>query len=114
TPYSNAISSDIEEAYKRGLKQIFVDENYRIDLKHYVQELINNPHQQRPVRRRRCRLPSNIVIEGETEDESSRRERFSSPLGLVLSRNATEDTTYYGSPFIHVWLNRGGTIRYKK
>ncbi|CAF3945760.1 unnamed protein product [Rotaria sordida] len=114
TPYSNAISSDIEEAYKCGFKQIFVDGHCRIDLKHYVEEHINNPHRQRPVRRRRCRLPATIVIEGETEDESSRRERFSSPLGLVLSRSATEDTTYYGSPFIHVWFDRGGTIRYKK
>ncbi|CAF1235793.1 unnamed protein product [Rotaria sordida] len=104
TPYSNAISSDIEEAYKCGFKQIFVDGHCRIDLKHYVEEHINNPHRQRPVRRRRCRLPATIVIEGETEDESSRRERFSSPLGLVLSRSATEDTTYYGSPFIHVCI----------
>ncbi|CAF3324011.1 unnamed protein product [Rotaria sp. Silwood2] len=104
TPYSNAISSDIEEAYKRGFKQVFVGENYLIDLKHYVEEHINNPHQQRPVRRRRCRLPSSIVIEEETENESSRRERFSSPLGLVLSRSATENTAYYGSPFIHIWL----------
>jgi len=103
-PYSNVISSAIEEAYKRQFREIFIDENYRIDLKYYIQQHINEPYEQRLVRRRRCRLPSTIPTYKEAENGSSCRERFSSPLGLVLSCNATGDTTYYGSSFVHTWL----------
>jgi hypothetical protein len=104
TPYSDTKSSTIEEAYKHGSKEICVDENYVIDLRHYVQQHINDLQRQRPVRRRRCRLRSTIPINKENEYESSRRERFSSPLELVSSRSATGDITYYGSSFVHTWL----------
>ncbi len=34
TPYSDIISSTIEEAYKHGSKEICVDDNYLIHLRH--------------------------------------------------------------------------------
>jgi hypothetical protein len=104
TPYSNAKSSAIEKAYKNKSKEILIDENYRIDLENCIQQHINDPYRQRPVRRRRCRPHSIVPTDKETEDESAYRERLSSPLGLVSSYSATGDTTYYGSSFVHTWL----------
>jgi hypothetical protein len=49
-------------------------------------------------------LRSTIPITEENEYESSRRERFSSPLELVSSHSSTGDITYYGSSFVHTWL----------
>jgi hypothetical protein len=49
-------------------------------------------------------FPSTVSTDEKTEDQSSRRERYSSRLGLVLSCSATGDTTYYGSSFVHNWL----------
>jgi hypothetical protein len=49
-------------------------------------------------------LRSTIPINKENEYESSRRERFSSPLELVSSHSSTGDITYYGSSFVHTWL----------
>lgn len=52
----------------------------------------------------KCHVQRSVRAEEEIESESSRRERFSSPLGLVVSCSATGDTSYYGSPFVHTWL----------
>lgn len=102
-PYSKMISATIEDAYQRELLEIDVDEDYRIDLKCYVQHHISTANERRRVRRRRCCLPLPDSF-GEDENKSSRRERFSSPLGVVKSCSCTADTTYYGSPFVYTWL----------
>ena len=102
-PYSTMISASIEDAYKRDLSEIDLDEDYRIDLKCHVQHHINTANERRRVRRRRCCLPLPDSI-GEDEKKLSRRERFSSPLGVVVSCSCTADTTYYGSPFVYTWL----------
>jgi hypothetical protein len=103
-PYSNVKSSAIEQAYKNKLREIFIDENYRIDFENFIQQHINDPYRQRSVRRRRCHFSSIVSTDEETNEESVRRERLSSPLGSIMSCSATGDTTYYGSVFIHTWL----------
>ena len=104
TPYSNVVSAAIEEAYKNGLPEILINSNDCIDLKRYVQYHISIAHEHRCVRRRRNRLPSPRGVVEENENESARRERFTSPLGFVKSCSCTADTTYYGSPFVYNWL----------
>lgn len=78
---------------------------YRIDLEHFVQEHIDNPNRQRPIRRRqRSSLNSSISSSEESESESEsecwRRERLCFPLGLVSARSTTIDTNYHGLPFV--------------
>jgi hypothetical protein len=103
TPYPDDISSAIEKAYKRGAEETFINEMYRIDLKHFVQQHIDDWSRQRPIRRQdRLTLP--IFSEIETRNECRRRERLSFPLGFVSSRNTSVDTNYHGSPFITDWL----------
>jgi hypothetical protein len=104
TSYPNDKSSIIEKAYQNKLREILIDQNYRIDLENYIQQHINDSHRQRRVRRRRCRFSLTISTDEETEDKLARRERLSSSLGFVSGSSATGDTTYYGSEFVHTWL----------
>jgi hypothetical protein len=104
TSYPNDKSSIIEKAYQNKLREILIDQNYRIDLENYIQQHINDSHRQRRVRRRRCCFSLTISTDEETEDKLARRERLSSSLGFVSGCSATEDTTYYGSEFVHTWL----------
>lgn len=105
TLYSDDISSAIEKAYKRGAEETFINEIYRIDLKHLVQQHIDDPKRQRPIRRQ-CHFLSSISSDLQDTNECRRRERLSFPLGLVFSRNTSSDTNYHGSPFIMDWLLR--------
>ncbi len=105
TPYPDDVSSAIEKAFRRGSTQIFIDEIYRIDLEHFVQEHIDNPNRQRPIRRRqRSSLNSSTSSDEEAERESWRRERLSFPLGLVSAGSTATDTNYHGLPFVTDWL----------
>jgi hypothetical protein len=105
TPYPHGVSSAIEKAFRRGSEQIFIDEMYRIDLEHLVQEHIDDRNRQRPIRRRRrSSLNSSISSDEETESESCRRERLSFHLGLVSARSTTVDTNYHGLPFVTDWV----------
>jgi hypothetical protein len=105
TPFSNAKSSVIEEAYKSQLEEIFIDENCRINLRCYIQKHINEPYREEAIRRQRQGyLPSIISIDEQKKDESSFCGRLCSPLGEVLNCSTTKDTTYYGSSFINTWL----------
>ena len=107
TPYSDAISSSIEDAYNQQLEHILINENYRIDFKYRVQQYIHNTPRQRPVRRLLRSHSMTIPNADETEAEASSHERLSSPLGLALQCSATGDLTYYGSSFVHDWLGYG-------
>ncbi|CAF3980676.1 unnamed protein product [Rotaria sordida] len=102
-PYPDDTSSAIEKAYKRGAEETFINEIYRIDLKHFVQQHIDDRSRQRPIRRQH-RFPPPISSDVETRNECRRRERLSFPLGLVSSRNTSVDTNFHGSPFITDWL----------
>ncbi|CAF1139190.1 unnamed protein product [Rotaria sordida] len=101
--YPDDTSSAIEKAYKRGAEETFINEIYRIDLKHFVQQHIDDGSRQRPIRRQH-RFPPPISSDVETRNECRRRERLSFPLGLVSSRNTSVDTNFHGSPFITDWL----------
>jgi hypothetical protein len=103
TPYSDDISSAIEKAYKRDAEEIFINEMYRIDLKHFVQQHIDDRNRQRPIQRQQ-RLPLPILSAEEARNECRRRDRLSFPLGLVSCRNISVDTNNHGSPFITDWL----------
>jgi hypothetical protein len=103
TPYDDDISSAIEKAYKRGAEETFINEMYRIDLKDFVQQHIDERSRQRPIRRQHRHL-RHIFNDKETRIECRRRERLSFPLGLVTSHNISVDTNYHGSPFITDWL----------
>jgi hypothetical protein len=103
TAYPDDISSAIEKAYKRGAEETFINEIYRIDLKHFIQQHIDDQRRQRPIRRQQ-RLPLPIFSDIESRKECRRRERLSFPLGLVSSHNTSVDTNYHGSPFITDWL----------
>jgi hypothetical protein len=103
TPYPNEISSTIEKAFRRGSEQVFIDEMYRVDLKHFVQEHIDNPNRQRPIRRR-SKQGLQISNDEEGGSELWRRERLSFPLGLVSSCSTSVDTNYHGLPFVTDWL----------
>ena len=101
--YPNELSSTIEKAFRRGSEQVFIDETYRIDLKHFVQEHIDNPNRQRPIRRRSHQgLP--MLNRQKTGSELWRRERLSFPLGLVSGCSTSVDTNYHGLPFVADWL----------
>lgn len=102
-PYSETISAIIEHAHERELSEIDIDDDYRIDLKYHIQYHINTGNERRRIRRRRCCLPFPDST-NEDEKKSLRRERFSSPLEVVVSCSCTADTTYYGSPFVYTWL----------
>jgi hypothetical protein len=102
-PYRDDMSLVIEKAYRRGAEEIFINEMYRIDLKHFVQQHIDDRSRQRPIRRQH-RPPLPIFSDVETKNECRRRERLSFPLGLVSCRNISVDTNYHGSPFITDWL----------
>ena len=103
TPYPDDISSDIERAFKRGDEQTFINETYRIDLKHFIQQHIDDPNRQRPVQRQH-RFATCTSNDAEAKGKCQRRERLSFPLGLVSSNNTSADTNYHGSPFITDWL----------
>ncbi|CAF2994189.1 unnamed protein product [Rotaria sp. Silwood2] len=42
TPYPDDISATIEKAYKRGAGETFIYEIYRIDLKNFIQQHIDD------------------------------------------------------------------------
>jgi hypothetical protein len=100
TPFPDVISSFIEKAFRCSFEEIFIDEIYRIDLKDFVQEHIDDRNRKQLIRRRR---PHKLSIWND-EDESRRCERLSFPLGLVSSCSASVDTNYYGSLFIAEWF----------
>ncbi|CAF2792692.1 unnamed protein product [Rotaria sp. Silwood2] len=105
TPFSDTASSVIEKAFRHGFEEIFINEIYRIDLKHFVQEHIDDRNCKQSIRRRRRHLLKSSASSDEAnEDESRRCERFSFPLGLVSSCSVSVDTNYYGSPFIAEWF----------
>ncbi|CAF1067981.1 unnamed protein product [Rotaria sordida] len=82
TPFSDAASSTIEKAFRQGIEEIVINGIYRIDLKCFVQEHIDDRNCKQSIRRRRRCLHKSSI-----EDESRRCERFSSPLGLVSNCN---------------------------
>ncbi|CAF4708831.1 unnamed protein product, partial [Rotaria sp. Silwood1] len=103
-PFPDTVSSNIDKAFRQGLEELFTNEGYRIDLKDFVQEHINDRNcKQLILRRRRHPHKSSISSNKTNEDEYRRYERFSSPLGLVSSCSVSADTNYYGSPFIEEW-----------
>ncbi|CAF3805922.1 unnamed protein product [Rotaria sp. Silwood1] len=103
-PFPDTVSSNIDKAFRQGLEELFTNEGYRIDLKDFVQEHINDRNcKQLILRRRRHPHKSSISNNKTNEDEYQRYERFSFPLGLVSSCSVSADTNYYGSPFIEEW-----------
>jgi hypothetical protein len=105
TPFPDAISSSMEKAFRCGLKEIFIHGIYRIDLKCFVQEHIDDQNCKQSIRRRRRHPHKSLVSSDEaSEDQSRRCERFSFHLGLVSGCSASVDTNYYGSPFIEEWF----------
>ena len=69
TPYPPAISSSIEQAYRRYTPQICINEDYMIDLKKMLQVSKGDTHRQRPVKRCDLSDPDDI-------NNDWRRERF--------------------------------------
>jgi hypothetical protein len=104
TPFPDAKSSIIENAFRHGLREIFIDGIYRIDLNYFVQEHIDDRNRKQSIRRRRRSLRSSVSRDKASTNESRRCERFSVPLRLVSSCSASVDTNYYGSPFIAEWF----------
>ncbi len=101
--YSAVISANIELAYSYHVSQVYIDQNYMIDLEKMLQVCINDTHRQRPVKR---------CIHSDIEDDHIdwRRERFAFELDQQIitdnvQTNTSEDNIrYYGSKFIADWL----------
>ncbi|CAF3406686.1 unnamed protein product [Rotaria sp. Silwood2] len=102
TPYPTEISSALEKAFKSGADYTFIGELYRIDFIELVQEYIENPNQQRPIRRHNLR--ASVQNNEEHEIETARRERLLFPLNMNAKNSTTVDTTYHGSKFIRDWF----------
>ncbi|UJR19692.1 hypothetical protein I4U23_022826 [Adineta vaga] len=100
-PFSETISSIIEEAFRSGSNEIFIEDIYRIDLNYFVKENIANESCKHAIGRR---LRQNAIDSSIQEDEWRRCERFLFPLESVSNCSATIDTKYYGSPFIEKWF----------
>ena len=103
TPFADSISSAIENAFRDGSEETFINGLYRIDLKCSTQERADNRNRKQPIRRCWRSLKSSVANDRLDDDESRRCERFSFPLGLVSCCSASVDTDYYGSPFIAKW-----------
>lgn len=102
-PFTDSVSATIETAFRNGFEETLIPEDYRIDLKYFIQEHLSD-RKRRQVIRRWQRIPTpSFRDELMDEDESRRYERFSFPLGLVSCCSAGMDTDYYGSPFIAKW-----------
>lgn len=102
-PFPYSVSSAIETAFQNGFEETLINEDYRIDLRYFVQEHLGDRNRQQVIRRWR-RIPTQSLTDEPIDDDESRRyERFSFPLGLVSCCSAGVDTDYYGSPFIAKW-----------
>ncbi|CAF2115982.1 unnamed protein product [Rotaria magnacalcarata] len=100
--YSAAISENIELAYRCHVSQVYIDQNYIIDLKKMMQVCTDDSHRQRPVKR--CPL-------SDMDDDyiDWRRERFAFKLDQqvtdsVQTNTSVDNIKYYGSRFIADWL----------
>ena len=102
TPYPVDISSALERAFKSGADHTFIGDLYRIDFIELVQEYIEDPSRQRPIRRRN--LKASVQNDEGTDIENARRERLSFPLNMNSQSSTTVDTTYHGSQFVRDWL----------
>ncbi|CAF2724883.1 unnamed protein product [Rotaria sp. Silwood2] len=103
TPLPDAISVDIEKAFRRNFEEITIDELYRIDVKYFLIEQVNELNRKQRIRRQRRYLKSSVSRVETIEAEARRCERFSCSLVLVSRCSASVDTNYYGSPFIAEW-----------
>jgi hypothetical protein len=109
--YSSAISANIEMAYKFHASQIYINQNYMINLNKMLQVCIDDTHRQRPVKR--------CVFSDLDEDHIDwRRERFAFELDQqvadgVQTNTSEDDIRYYGSRFIADWLLKFGDGKLK-
>ncbi|CAF1399235.1 unnamed protein product [Adineta ricciae] len=105
TQFPSATSLAIENAKNQQSKEIFIENNYRIDLEKYVQQHTIDLHRQRPIRRRRLLLQHDLINNSsDSESIKSHRERMSYCLGAPQRCSTTRDMSYYGSSFVDDWL----------
>ncbi|CAF0831883.1 unnamed protein product [Adineta steineri] len=90
--FPSLINNQIEQAYLADQDQIIIDENYKINFKHFLQVNIPDASKQRPIRR--C-LNTHMI-------SYYCRERFN--FVQPLQHSIMDDTPYYGSVFITDWL----------
>lgn len=102
--FTDTIGQQIERAYQSGQSEVIVDEQYKIDLKRFLQVDINDFDKQRPVRRS---SGNGDIL------NFYRRERFN--FSQPVRRSVVDDTLYYGCNFITDWVIHftTGTLKIK-
>lgn len=101
-PYPPAISSLLENAFRRGDSEAFIGTLYRIDFRKFLQIDIGNPQYQTLIQRQKFKLFEKT--DEKTECDIARQERFLFPLNTIESDSAAIDTFYQGSQFVRDWL----------
>ncbi|CAF1365989.1 unnamed protein product [Rotaria sp. Silwood1] len=101
-PYPTEISSSLENAFRNGFQETFINDTYRIDFIELLEVCIEDPKCRRPIRR--CPMTVFREIERKTKLDPTRCERLSFPLNTTLQCSTGVDTAYHGSQFVRDWL----------
>lgn len=102
TPYPCAISSFLENAFRRGDAEIFIGTLYRIDFRQFLQTDVCKPECTTSIRRHNLRISE--THSKHTDLDDTREERLLFPMDMIEYDSTTADTFYDGSPFIRDWL----------
>ncbi|CAF4334984.1 unnamed protein product [Rotaria sp. Silwood2] len=98
--YTDIENEIIEDGHNQKRKEVEIDGNYVIDLKHQVQYKKGDSHKQRSIKR--------VQLDRDRSSLHLREERFSLPVPLATSTQAIDDNRDVEMEILHVRIGRLG------